>query len=140
MRAVFVLCRLALGVVFVYAGALKMADAQGFAQSVYNYQLLPASFVYGAAMLLPAVEVVCGLALCAGFAARGASIILNALMVCFMAALGVAAARGLNVDCGCFGQASQGTVSEALVRDAVILAVGLVATWGAFATDRDDEV
>lgn len=140
MRAVWTICRIVFGLVFVYAGALKMVDAQGFAQTVFNYQMLPASFVYAVAMALPAVEVICGLALCAGSMSRGAAIVLNALMAFFMVALGVAMARGLNVECGCFGPASQANAAEALVRDAVILAVGLVALWGAFATDRDDEV
>jgi uncharacterized membrane protein YphA (DoxX/SURF4 family) len=139
MRIVWMLCRIVFGAVFVYAGALKMADAAGFAANIFNYQILPARMVYGAAMVLPAVEVVCGLALMANCLARGASVILNALMVAFMGAMGWAVARGLDVDCGCFGGGAQSVGKETLIRDAVILAVGLVALWGAFAEAGKDE-
>ncbi|WP_243359548.1 MauE/DoxX family redox-associated membrane protein [Fundidesulfovibrio terrae] len=135
MRTVWMLSRLVFGAVFVYAGALKMGDAAGFAANIFNYQLLPAKMVYGAAIILPAVEVVCGLALMANTLARGASVVLSALMLTFIGAMGWAMARGLDVDCGCFG-GTQAVGRETLIRDAVILVVGLVAMWGAFAQTR----
>jgi len=138
MRAVFFLSRLAFGAVFVYAGALKMADAQGFALTVFNYQILPSWMVYGAAMAVPAVEVVCGLAMWAGSLARGASVVLNAMMVAFLGSLGWAMARGLDIDCGCFGQAGHTGMREAFIRDVLILALGIVAMAGAFLNARED--
>jgi len=140
MRAVWFLSRLVFGAVFVYAGTMKMADAAGFAATVFNYQILPANMVYGAAMVLPALEVVCGVSLWVNSLARAASVVLNLLMAAFMGALGWAMARGLDVECGCFGAAGSSGAREALIRDAVILAVGLVAMWGAFATADDDKV
>lgn len=136
MRWIWLLCRVAFGALFVFAGAQKMVDANAFAQAIFNYQILPARLVQGAALVLPAVEVVCGLALCANALARGAAVVLNALMAVFLAALGLAMARGLNVDCGCFGATGQTVTSETLIRDGVILAVGLIALWGAFAEKR----
>ena len=136
MRWIGLLCRVAFGALFVYAGAEKMVDADAFAQAIFNYQILPARLVQGAALVLPAVEVVCGLALCANVLVRGAAVVLSALMVVFLAALGLAMARGLNVDCGCFGGAGQAVTHETLLRDGVILAVGLIALWGAFAEKR----
>jgi len=136
MRAVFTLARLVFGAVFVYAGAEKVMDAQAFASVIFNYQVLPAKLVYGAALLLPALEVVCGLALCAGTLARGAAVVLNVLMAVFMGLMGWALARGLDVTCGCFGGAGQAVSRETLVRDGIILLVGLVALWGAFAREK----
>ena len=133
MRWAWILCRLVYGAMFVYAGAEKMADADTFAAVIFNYQLLPAKVVYATAMLMPAVEVVCGLALCANTLARGASLVLNILMVGFMGAMGWAMVRGLDVTCGCFGGSGQAVTGATLARDAVFLAVGLVAMWGAFA-------
>jgi uncharacterized membrane protein len=132
MRWVWFLCRLVYGAMFIYAGAEKMADADTFAAVIFNYQILPAKAVYAAAMLMPAVEIVCGLALCANTLARGASVVLNLLMVGFIGAMGLAMARGLDVTCGCFGGSGQAVTSATLARDAAFLAVGLVAMWGAF--------
>ncbi len=139
MRAVWFLFRVVFGAVFVYAGAMKMADAAGFAATIFNYQILPAKMVYGAAMVIPAVEVACGLSLWVNSLARASAVVLNLMTVVFMGALGWAMARGLDVDCGCFGGGGSTNAKEALIRDAVILAVGLIAMWGAFATANDDK-
>ncbi|MBI4805269.1 MAG: DoxX family membrane protein [Desulfovibrio sp.] len=138
MRWIWFICRLVYGVMFVYAGAEKMADADVFASVIFNYQILPAKAVYATAMLMPAVEIVCGLALCANTLARGASVVLNLLMVGFIGAMGLAMVRGLDVTCGCFGGSGQAVTKETLIRDAAFLAVGLVAMWGAFARTGKD--
>lgn len=138
MRWVWFFCRLVYGAMFVYAGAEKMADADVFAAVIFNYQILPAKAVYATAMLMPAVEIVCGLALCANTLARGASVVLNLLMVGFIGAMRLAMARGLDVTCGCFGGSGQAVTKETLIREAAFLAVGLVAMWGAFARSGKD--
>lgn len=139
MRGLWILSRLFYGAMFVYAGAEKMADADTFAVVLFNYQLLSAKMVYATAMLMPALEIVCGLALCANALARGASVVLNILMVGFIGTMGWAMARGLDVTCGCFGGSGQAVTGVTLARDAAFLAVGLVAMWGAFAlAGRDD--
>jgi len=136
MRVVWLASRLIFGAVFVYAGVAKMIDAEAFASVIFNYHLLPARMVYGAAMVLPAVELVCGLALCAGVLTRGASVLLNALMAVFLAAMALAMVRGLDVSCGCFGGSGEAVSWQTLLRDAMILAIGLAAAWGAFAQAR----
>ncbi|GFK92495.1 hypothetical protein NNJEOMEG_00320 [Fundidesulfovibrio magnetotacticus] len=138
MRALYFLARLAFGAVFVYAGAEKMADPATFADVIFNYRMLPGQLVYPVALFLPALEVVCGLALWTGCMARAAAGILNLLMAAFMLGLGQAMLRGLDVTCGCFGGAGQAVTGETLLRDAAILAVGLLAQWGAVVQARDD--
>jgi len=138
MRAVHFLARLAFGLLFVYSGAEKMADPATFAEVIFNYRMLPGTLVYAVALFLPALEVVCGLALCAGAMARGAAVILNALMVVFLLGLGQALARGLDVTCGCFGGAGQAVDSQTILRDLLMLAVGLVALRGAFVQAREE--
>lgn len=141
MRYVWWVSRLVFGALFVYAGAAKMADGPGFAAAVFNYQLLPSWAVYWAAMALPAIEVVCGLALCVNALSRGAAVILNVLMAGFIGVQALAMSRGLNVTCGCFGGPGEAVTRETLIRDGVILAVGLIALWGAaFAGAGEDEL
>lgn len=140
MRAVWFLSRVLYGALFVYAGASKMADPVTFAGVIFNYQILPAKMVYGAALMLPALEIVCGLALSVNFFARGATVIMNGLMLVFLAGMGWAWSRGLDVTCGCFGGAGQAVSQQTLTRDAIILGLGLVAMWGAFAQAGKDEL
>ncbi len=128
--------RVAYGLLFVYAGAEKIADPVTFAGVIHNYQIVPVKLVYAVALGLPALEVVCGLALCAGTLARGAVVVLNALMAVFIAVMGIALLRGLDVTCGCFGGAGDAVTRLTLQRDLGMLALGLAAMWGIFAQKR----
>ena len=56
---------IALGLVFLAAGVLKIADPAGFAVSLALMKTLPAFLLGPVAILLPWVEVVAGLALIA---------------------------------------------------------------------------
>ena len=132
MRALEMACRIVFAAAFVLAGAAKMFDAAGFATVISHYQILPAKMIYGAALILPAVELVCGLALLCGVLMRGALALLNALMVGFLAAMILSMIRGLDVTCGCFGGAGQSVDGQTFARDAVLLVIGLIAAWGAF--------
>lgn len=136
MRWVWIVSRLVIGALFVYAGAEKMINAREFTEIVFNYQLVPSRLVNAVALFLPALELVCGLALCAGAFTRGAAVVVSALMAVFLAAIGLAVFRGLDISCGCFGGAGDAVNRATLVRDAAILAVSLVALWGAFADKR----
>lgn len=99
-------CQIALGAVFVAAALPKLADPPGFAQAIWNYQLAPAWLVHPAALVLPWLELLCGLALCLGIWARAASAWLGTLLLVFVAALGINLARQHPVDCGCFHTAA----------------------------------
>jgi len=92
-----------LAAVFVVAGFGKIADPPGFAHEIHNYALLPGVAVNALALVLPWLEVVCGLALFVGIARRSAARILGVLLVVFILALSINLIRGRPVDCGCFG-------------------------------------
>lgn len=88
------------------AGALKIADPPGFAHEIHNYALLPERLVNPAALILPWLEVVTGLALFLGVWRRSAAAIFAVLLVVFIGALSINLGRGRPVDCGCFGTSS----------------------------------
>lgn len=106
----------ALGLVFVIAALAKIADPPGFAKSIWFYRLVPAWTLHPAALLLPWLELLCGLALCLGFWKRAAAAWIATLLLVFIAALSINLVRGNPVDCGCFGNdSSSRTVEERLV-------------------------
>lgn len=96
--------RLMLGVVMLWAGA---SDLAGSVRAVHAYQLLPyeASTVVGSA--LPWVEIAVGALLVMGLATRLAAVAGGALLAAFTAGIATAWARGLSIDCGCFGGGGQ---------------------------------
>jgi len=124
LRPAYHLCRLVLGGLFLYAGLAKAGDVTAFARDVANYRLLPYSWNYLAAAILPYVEFLSGLLLVAGRRVRPAALVAGGLTVLFMLALASVALRGLDIDCGCFG-GGHATAAEALWRDAGILLLAI---------------
>jgi uncharacterized membrane protein YphA (DoxX/SURF4 family) len=94
--------QIALGAVFVAAAWPKLADPPGFAEAIWNYRLAPAWLVHPAALVLPWLELLCGLALILGLWVRAAGAWAGTLLLVFVAALSINLARGHPVDCGCF--------------------------------------
>jgi uncharacterized membrane protein YphA (DoxX/SURF4 family) len=116
--------RMVLGAVFIYSGALKIADPVAFAGSVAAYQILPYFGSYLTAAVLPFLELSCGLMLVLGYRVRCSALLITVMNLVFMVALGSAIVRGLDIDCGCFKQGGEKTTPwTALGRDVVLLAM-----------------
>lgn len=95
--------RLALGILFLYAGATKIANPLAFADSIASFKILPVQAIALLALGLPPFEILLALTLITGRTPRAASLGVAGLSLIFAAALGQALIRGLSVDCGCFG-------------------------------------
>jgi putative oxidoreductase len=107
MKFVWRILDVIVGVIFVYAGALKVLDPIQFGLDIDNYKSLPWFISVRLAFFLPWLEILCGLALIFRRLYRGGLSILTALIVIFIGATIAAKARGLDITCGCFGHASQ---------------------------------
>lgn len=97
------LARLILGGVLFAAGALKIGSLQKSAMAVRAYELLPVSLANFLGYTLPWIEIGVGLLLIAGVAVRISGLIGAFTMLAFIIAIAQAWARGLSIDCGCFG-------------------------------------
>jgi uncharacterized membrane protein YphA (DoxX/SURF4 family) len=123
--------RLVLGGVLVIAGAVKVADPQASVAAVRAYELLPAGLETVVGWGLPFLELVLGLLLLTGIAVRPTALATALLLAVFIAAVASAAARGLSIDCGCFGGGGpvppgQTAYAAEIVRDLGLLAA---AAW-----------
>lgn len=124
------MCRLILAVTFLYAGVLKILDTEAFAGSIASFKLLPESWSNLLAFALPPFEIICGiLVLLPRRYARVGALGIGLISVIFLVALLVAVARGIPVDCGCFG--SKGPSSSAAIwlavgRDVALSALAVV--------------
>ncbi len=105
--------RLALGVLFLVAALAKIGDAASFAREVHNFRLAPLWSENLVAIVLPWIELVAGLALVTGLKARAGAFVALALMAGFTLAVGIAWARGLDFECGCFGKAIASRIGAA---------------------------
>ncbi len=98
-----------LGVVLVWAALSKIANLQDFYISIAAYQLpLPGALLRLTAMILPWLELICGLLLLGRIWTRAALVWALVLFVVFVVATGQAWARGLDISCGCFNLSAFG--------------------------------
>jgi uncharacterized membrane protein YphA (DoxX/SURF4 family) len=131
LDTVGLLARLVLGGVMLVAGALKVTKPEVSARAVQAYQLLPFDLATYVGYGLPILEVVIGLLLVAGLFTRASAAVAGVLLVAFIIGIASAWARGLSIDCGCFGEG--GTIDPSATRylEEIIRDVGLVlcAAW-----------
>jgi putative oxidoreductase len=95
--------RAILGTVFILASIDKIASPAVFAASIEAYGMLPLWSVNMAALIVPWLELLCGVFLFGGVYIRGSSSVAGALLAVFIVAISSAILRGLAIDCGCFG-------------------------------------
>lgn len=117
-----------LGLIFIYASFHKIVSPAEFAKALYGYDLFPAALINLIAIITPFLELVTGLALILGFYPRSAALIVNALLLVFIAVLSINLIRGHEFDCGCFSAAkanSQTSTGLSIFKDFLFLAMGL---------------
>jgi len=126
VRILFLLVRLVFALIFIGASLDKIAHPAEFAKIVSNYRVLPVYTVNFVAVVLPWLEAVIGLLILCGWWLTGAVLLANLLLICFFAALAQAAARGIDLHCGCFSSSSAGPSHMLLylARDLLFLGLG----------------
>ena len=99
------LCRIGVGLVMIAAALGKIGDPGAFASQIHHFRMIPVAGENLLAITLPWVELLVGLAMVLGPRARSGAWLSLAMMVVFTVAVGQAMARGLDIECGCFGTA-----------------------------------
>jgi uncharacterized membrane protein YphA (DoxX/SURF4 family) len=135
---------LILGGVLIVAGVLKIGNLQKSAMSVRAYEMLPIWLANFFGYALPWVEIGIGALLILGVAVRIMGALGALIMLGFIIAIAQAWARGLSIDCGCFG--GGGTIDpedtkylSTILRDIGFLALGVFLYFypkGRFALDK----
>ena len=100
---VTLLARLILGGVLLAAGGLKVFKPTDSANAVAAYKLMPTEIAHLIGYALPWLEVAVGLLLIVGFMVRPAAVLSGLIMIVFIGAIASVWARGMLIDCGCFG-------------------------------------
>lgn len=95
--------RLILGGVLFAAGYLKAIAPDKSQMAVRSYELLPISIANLLGLILPFLEIAIGALLVLGALTKSMAALGGFTMIIFIIAISQAWARGLNIDCGCFG-------------------------------------
>lgn len=123
--------RLGLAVVWGWAGFAKIGDPEAAAQAVRAYRLLPEALVKPFGYGLPFLELALALLLLVGLGTRIAAALSALLLLVYIGSIASVWARGISIDCGCFGgggavSASKTAYLQEILRDLGFL---LVAAW-----------
>ena len=124
------LARLILGAVLLVAGALKVPNLPKSAMAVRAYEMLPIPIANFLGYTLPWIEIGLGLLLIVGVTVKISAALGGLTMLAFIIAIAQAWARGLSIDCGCFG--GGGTIDpedtkylSEIIRDIGLMALGI---------------
>jgi putative oxidoreductase len=92
-----------LGLLMLWAAVSKLGNPTDFLGSIYAYDRpFPRSLIQVVAVVLPWVELLCGLLLLSNQWTESALACVSALMAVFVLATGQAWLRQLEISCGCF--------------------------------------
>ena len=117
--------RILLGVVLLLAGYLKAKSPAQAQMAVRAYKLLPISIANIFGISLPWLEIGAGILLILGIAVRYAALFGGLLMLLFVGAISQAWARGLSIDCGCFGGGGQVAAGHTKYLQEILRDLGL---------------
>jgi uncharacterized membrane protein YphA (DoxX/SURF4 family) len=127
------IARLGLAAVWLTSGILKAVDPDQTYVAVRAYDVLPTAGVEMVAAILPWFEIALGVLILIGAGLRLVAALSAALLLVFVAGVSQAWARGLLIDCGCFGGGGavapgQTAYVQELLRDIgfIVLAAWLI--------------
>jgi len=127
--------RLVVGGVWVVAGVLKLPEPAANVRAVRAYQLLPEAVVPLVGHALPLLEVLVGACLLVGLLTRASAVLSALMLLAFVVGISSAWARGLQIDCGCFGGGAGPTADATakypweIARDTGLLLLSFLLIW-----------
>ena len=139
---------IALGLLFIIASIPKIVDPPSFAHMIYNYRIMPWALINPMALIMPWLELLCGLALVLGIWKGAARTLIAGMLLVFILAISINLIRGNPIDCGCFNVADAGKTAEErfadmrwdILRDLGMLLLVAQGWWASYQLKDDDAV
>ncbi|MDP7566608.1 MAG: MauE/DoxX family redox-associated membrane protein [Candidatus Marinimicrobia bacterium] len=122
------ICRICLGLMFIYASLDKIAHPEEFAKQIGYYKALPFGLENVLAIVLPWTELIVGICLIAGLLVDGATLLSIIMMLVFILAISQAMLRGIDITCGCFKVSADSDKLglDTIIRDIVFLVMSFI--------------
>jgi uncharacterized membrane protein YphA (DoxX/SURF4 family) len=125
------LVRLGLAAIWLISGAIKAADINQTVAAVKAYQIMPGEAAALVGAILPFLELAFGVLVLLGVGTRLMAVLSGLMLLVYIGGVAQSWARGLTIDCGCFGgggqvAAGQTQYPQEILRDTGFL---LLAIW-----------
>jgi uncharacterized membrane protein YphA (DoxX/SURF4 family) len=127
LDAIGTLCRFGLAAVWLLSGALKVVDPNQTYQAVAGYRVLPTALVSPVAAVLPFLELAFGLLVLLGIGTRLMGVLSALLLLVYIAGVAQSWARGLTIDCGCFGGGGEVAADQTQYPQEILRDIGFLA-------------
>ncbi len=129
-KILFHICRITLGIIFIYASYHKILNPGEFAKVIYNYKIFSNhSLINFTALFLPWLEFFTGVFLITGIFKKGAGTISTFLLTIFIFAIIFTMVKGIDTNCGCFNFKESSKIGlSLLMRDFFFVILSLYVT------------
>jgi len=117
----YLIIRLLLGAMWVWASLDKIQDPAQFSRDIANYHVMPFGLENLSAIVVPWLELLIGIGLIIGVMVDGAALISFSLMLLFIVLISQAILRGFNIECGCGLKEGQLVGWEKILENIVFL-------------------
>lgn len=130
-RVISWLLYVGVGLFFGVAALLKILDPEAFLSSLLTYRVFTYQQSVALAYFAPVLEMVVALCLLSGIWRKGAALLTTLMLFFFIALVLQGFVRGLEMDCGCFGENQlQGTTDYLLkIGQNLLLLLAVVVAW-----------
>jgi putative oxidoreductase len=126
-RYLILVLRVLLAAVFLISSFGKLVDIERYSvDAVYNFDILPMALARFFGLVMPFIELLCGLGLLFGVLTRLAALGVSLMSAAFFIAKGIVLAQGRSIDCGCFGAVVETLASVTIFMDIPMVIMALL--------------
>ncbi len=124
--------RLILAVFFLTSAYGKLVDIERYSvDAVYNFGILPMFLARPFGLVMPFIELLCGLGLLFGVLTRLSALGIALMSVAFFIAKAIVLSQGRSIECGCFGAVIDTLASVTIFMDIPMMVLALVIMFSA---------
>jgi len=126
-RYLTLVCRVLLAAIFLLSSVGKLVDLERYSvDAVYNFGILPMWLARPFGLVMPFIELLCGLGLLFGVLTRLSALGSALMSLAFFVAKAIVLAQGRSIECGCFGAIIDTLASVTIFMDIPMVLLSLV--------------
>jgi len=126
-RYAILIFRLILAAFFLVSSYGKLVDIERYSvDAVYNFGVLPMVLARPFGLVMPFIELLCGLGLLFGVLTRLSALGVAMMSIAFFIAKAVVLSQGRSIECGCFGAVIDTLASVTIFMDLPMVALALL--------------
>jgi len=119
--------RLILATFFLTSSYGKLVDIERYSvDAVYNFGILPMALARPFGLVMPFVELLCGLGLLFGVMTRLSAFGISLMSLSFFIAKAMVLSQGRSIECGCFGAVIDTLASVTIFIDLPMIVIALM--------------